>query len=101
MFFSSNPRHVKPSETVRDLLLTCTVIDLREPEEREGAPEWILAFENVPSARWEELAERDDELLLVCAGGVRSKTCLAMLEKMGRDNAHAWTKPVGDLAKWR
>lgn len=71
-------------------------IDIREPFERQGADQAILAMPNVPRNEWHTIPERFPErpLVLCCAAGIRTRICLDMLKHP--EGIYAWTASIHD-----
>lgn len=83
-----------PGARAEALFRQACVIDLREPGERIGDPEWVQSIPNVPRAEWSQIPERFGErpLILCCAGGVRSRKCLELLKQP--PGILAWTGSI-------
>lgn len=86
-----------PGNWARELAGQATVLDIREPRERIGNPDWIQALPNVPRGEWGSILERFEKrpIILCCAAGVRTRACLAMLGNP--DGVYAWSKPIGEI----
>jgi len=86
-----------PHTPAAKALTDAQAIDIREPHEREGASEAVLAIPNVPMAEWHRIPERfpDRPLVLCCAAGVRTRMCVELLNHP--DDIHAWT---GSIHEW-
>ncbi len=92
------PNLLYPGAEAERLLRKGTVIDLREPSERVGAPDWMLALPNVPRAEWTDIPTRFAQgrpLVLACAAGIRSRQCLAELGYP--PDIYAWVRPIQEL----
>lgn len=79
-----------------------TIVDIREPEERVGNPEWIQNTPNMPSSQWLEIPEKIQQrpIVLCCAAGIRTRQCLALLNNP--EGVYAWTRPIQDIpAEWQ
>ncbi len=89
--------YLYPGQSAEALMREALVVDLREPHEREGDPEWIQRIPNVPRAEWSSLADRSPgrPLILCCASGNRSRVCL---EQLGNPTGvYAWTRGILEL----
>ena len=89
-----------PGSEARTVVAQARVIDLREANERVGAPAWIAQLDHRPRAEWPSILEQFDDrpLVLACAGGVRSRACLEELDHP--DGVYAWGGPIGQLAAY-
>lgn len=85
------PRRLHPSDLLRD---RPTVIDIREPEERELMG-WIPGSLHRPGAPPEVLSEAGG-VVLACATGRRTQEVLAVLEQQGIDGSDL----EGGLLAW-
>lgn len=86
-----------PGKRARALIRDAILLDIREPAERNGNPDWIQRIPNVPRAEWEQIPERypDRPIILCCSGGVRSRKCL---ERLGHPpDIYAWSRSIHDM----
>lgn len=86
-----------PNSPESQELKNAKAIDIREPHERIGATESILALTNVPQAEWHTIPARFPErpLVLCCAAGIRTRICLELLNHP--EGIHAW---AGTVQQW-
>lgn len=86
-----------PGNTARELVSKAIVLDIREPIERVGNPDWIQRLPNVPRAEWGSILDRfaNRPVILCCAAGVRTRACLAMLGNP--DGVWAWSKSIAEI----
>ena len=87
---------LSPGSAEAAALKDAVTLDIREPCERDGAPEEILAIPNVPMAEWHSIPARFPErpLVLCCAAGVRTRMCVDLLNHP--DGIYAWTGSIHD-----
>lgn len=90
---------LRPGPAAARLLREATVIDLREPCEREGNPPHILALASYPRERWPHILDEHPErpLVLACAAGGRTRLCLRDMNFP--EGVYAWTAPLSDLPR--
>lgn len=77
------------------------VVDVREPHEYVGELGHIDGAENVPMARFPEVAaswKRSDPLLVVCRSGRRSREVCQMLARLGFEDV---ANLSGGMLEWR
>ncbi len=88
-----------PGARAEALFRRARVIDLREPDERIGDPEWVHNLPNVPRAEWSQIPERFRErpLILCCAAGARSRKCLELLEQPAE--ILCWTRGILEIPR--
>ncbi len=88
-----------PGARAGALFRQACVIDLREPGERVGDPEWVQKIPNVPRSEWSQIPERFRErpLILCCAAGVRSRKCLELLKQPA--GILAWTRGILEIPR--
>ncbi len=86
-----------PGKRAMELAREATIIDIREPRERLGNPDWIQQLPLVPRSEWGSILDRFPErpIILCCAAGVRTRACLAMLGNP--DGVYAWSKSIGEV----
>ena len=88
-----------PGQRAVEILRGATVIDLREPVERNGDPDWIRELPNVPRAEWPDIVQRFSRrpLVLCCAGGIRARQCAVILDHP--PGVYAWTRGIHELER--
>lgn len=88
---------LRPGLTAATLLARACIVDIRQPEERAGDPEWIRQLPLVPRERWLEIPRLFTQrpLVLCCAHGVRTRACVELLGRP--DGVYAWTGRIHDL----
>jgi adenylyltransferase/sulfurtransferase len=86
-----------PGKRAMELAREATIIDIREPRERIGNPDWIQQIPNVPHSEWGSILDRfnDRPIILCCAAGIRTRACLAMLGNP--DGVYAWSKSISEV----
>lgn len=87
-----------PGQTARRLRKIARVIDLREEAELAAEPSLLPEAIHVPRANWHELNHLADggPVVLCCAGGIRSRECLAHLDYPA--GWYAWTRSIREWA---
>ncbi len=93
------PATLSPGDCTPELREKALALDIREPYERNGAPEAILAMPNVPMAEWKAIPARfpDRPLVLCCAAGVRTRMCVELLNFP--EGIYAWTGSIHDWVR--
>jgi len=90
-----------PGTRATKLASEATLIDLREPVERTGDPDWIQQLPSAPRSEWPSLLDRFQErpLILCCAGGRRA---ISLLKEMGNPpGVYAWSKSIHEMnTRW-
>lgn len=86
-----------PGRIARRLRKVAHTIDLREAHERAAHPSHLPDALHAPAAHWRDLPQRirNSPVVLCCASGARSRTCLAELGHP--EDWHAWT---GSIHTW-
>jgi adenylyltransferase/sulfurtransferase len=85
-----------PGERANALFREAVTLDIREPVEREGSPDWIQRIPNVPRAEWDRIPERypSHPVILCCSGGLRTRQCL---DRLGHPpGIYAWSGSIHD-----
>lgn len=81
-----NPEWIITSEELAPIVSQVTLLDVREPEEFEesrieGCK--LIPLGELTSRMESELPEKDEEIVIYCAHGVRSMHALMAMKRMG------------------
>jgi adenylyltransferase/sulfurtransferase len=88
-----------PGLRAKQLVQEATVVDIREPKERENDPDWIQGIPCQPKASWSDIPDTYSErpLVLCCSMGIRTRACVELLGHP--DDIYAWTKSIHELPR--